>query len=780
MATYLYRLGRFAFRRRALVLTMWLALLAVLGVGAATLSGPTAESFSIPGTEAQRAQDLLAERFPQAGAGGAEARMVFAAPPGEKVTDPENRAAIEATVARLRGGAQVAAITDPLRGTVNAAGTVAYAQITYKVRADALTDADREALTGAAETGRSAGLTVEVGGDALRAPAEQGIGEVIGFLVAAVVLLITFGSLVAAGLPLVTAIIGVAAAMAGIQIVSGFVDLSSNTPTLALMLGTAVAIDYALFIVSRYRHEVAVGRPGIEAAARAVGTAGSAVTFAGLTVIIALAALAVVNVPVLTQMGLAAAAAVAVAVLIALTLLPALLGFAGHRITGRRRRAAESGGHRPHGPQSDGPTPRDRESDGLTPRNPENGGLTPRNPENGGLTPRNPENGGLTRRDPENGGRATAGRRWAELVTRRPVLTLVGATAVLLVIAIPGLGLRLGLPGDNMDGPQTTQHKAYDMLTEGFGPGVNGPLLVVVDAGRGADAKATAAEVTAAVKSLPGVAKVGPATVNPAGDTAILQVVPTSAPDSQETTDLVHAIRGYDDTVLVTGTTAVNIDMSAKLGAALGPYLAVIVILAFLLLTLLFRALLVPLKAIAGFLLSVAATFGAVVAVFQWGWLAGPLGVEQTGPVVSLMPVILIGIVFGLAMDYEVFLVSRMREEHVHGAAPTEAVVNGFSHSARVVTAAAIIMISVFSGFVLSPDSMIKSIGFALAVAILLDAFLVRMTIVPAAMALLGRRAWALPRWLDRILPDVDVEGDRLRTDEDVPRQDPELVGVSG
>ncbi|GGQ62923.1 MMPL family transporter [Couchioplanes azureus] len=725
MATYLYRLGRFAFRRRALVLTMWLALLAVLGVGAATLSGPTAESFSIPGTEAQQAQDLLAERFPQAGAGGAEARVVFAAPAGEKLTDPENRAAIEATVARLRTGARVGAVTDPLPTGINPAGTVAYAQVTYKVRADALTGQDREVLSGAAAAGRAAGLTVETGGDALREPAGQGVGEVVGFLVAAVVLLVTFGSLVAAGLPLVTAVIGVGAAMAGIQIVSGFVDLSSNTPTLALMLGTAVAIDYALFIVSRYRHEVAAGRAGIEAAGRAVGTAGSAVTFAGLTVIIALAALAVVNVPVLTQMGLAAAAAVAVAVLIALTLLPALLGFAGGRVTGRHGRA----------------------------------------------------------RDPEgDDARPTAGRRWARLVTRRPVPALLGATLALLVVAIPALDLRLGLPGDNMSGPQTTQRRAYDMLTAGFGPGFNGPLLVVVDAGPGADAKAVATEVGTAVSGLPDVAKVGPAAVNPAGDTAILQVVPRSAPDSRETTDLVHAIRDTDEAlpgeILVTGTTALNIDMSAKLGAALGPYLAVIVILAFLLLTVLFRALLVPLKAIAGFLLSVAATFGAVVAVFQWGWLAGPLGVEQTGPVVSLMPVVLIGIVFGLAMDYEVFLVSRMREEHVHGAAPGRAVVNGFGHGARVVTAAAVIMISVFAGFVLSDDSMIKSIGFALAAAILLDAFVVRMTIVPAAMALLGRRAWALPRWLDRILPDVDVEGDRLRAGPHAPRPEPELVAA--
>ncbi|MFI5493644.1 MMPL family transporter [Actinoplanes sp. NPDC051859] len=721
MASYLARLGRFAYRRRVLVLTLWLALITILGAGAATLSGPTAETFSIPGTEAQRAQDLLVDRFPQAG-GGAEARIVFAAPAGQKLTDPAHRAAINAALAPVRGGPHVATVTDPFQGAVNPAGNVAYAQVTYRVRANALTDADRDALAEARAAGRTAGLTVETGGDALRKPAGHGIGEVLGFGIAAVVLLITFRSLLAAGLPLLTAALGVATVLAGIHIGSGFTDLSSNTPTLALMLGTAVAIDYALFIVSRYRHEVAGGRVGIEAAGHAVGTAGSAVVFAGLTVVIALAALAVVNVPVLTQMGIAAAVAVTVAVLIALTLLPALLGFAGSRITGTTAR--------PDSPAAPTAAPSPTAGVGV--------------------------------------GERTMGRRWVGLVTRRPVVTLVVATLGLLALAIPALDLRLGLPGDELAAPGTTQRKAYDMLTAGFGPGFNGPLLVVVDVAGTGDPKAAAEEVTTAVRALPDVAAVGPATINPGGDTAILRVIPASAPDRPETTDLVHAIRNLDDqvpaTVLVAGTTAINIDMSAKLGAALGPYLSVIVVLALLLLTVLFRAVWVPIKAIAGFLLSVAATFGAVVAVFQWGWLAELFGVAQTGPVISLMPVVLIGIVFGLSMDYEVFLVSRMREEYVQGATPADAVADGFGHSARVVTAAAIIMVSVFAGFVLSTDLMIKSIGFALAVAVLFDAFVVRMTIVPAAMTLLGRRAWALPSFLDRMLPRIDVEGESLAT----------------
>jgi RND superfamily putative drug exporter len=730
MATYLYRLGRLAFRRRKLVLAIWLAMLGLLGVGAATLSGPTSGDFTIPGTEAQQAQDLLAERFPDASAGGAEARVVFAAPAGARLTDPGVRAAVDRTVADLRTGRQVAEVSDPLRGTVNEAGTIAYARVTFRVPAGEITEADRAALLDAAGTGRAAGLTVEAGGDALQAEPEQGLSEVIGFGVAAVVLTVTFGSLVAAGLPLLTAFLGVALTMAGITIASGFFDLSSSTSTLALMLGIAVSIDYALFIVSRYRHELALGRTGAEAAGRAVGTAGSAVTFAGLTVLVALTALAVVNIPVLTEMGLAAAGAVAVAVLIALTLLPALLGFTGRRLTGR---------------------------------------------------------GGNTRDIEADGARPTLSLRWARLVTRRPVLTVVTAVAGLLLIAVPALDLRLGLPGDNMAAPDTTQRKAYDLMTAGFGAGFNGPLLVVVDAAGSAQPEAAATAAAAGIRALPGVVSVSPPRFNPAGDTAMLQVVPASAPDTTETTELVHTIRagagelrertGAD--LAVTGTTAVTIDIAAKMGGALLPYLGVIVVLAFLLLTVLFRSVLVPLKAIAGFLLSVVATFGAVVAVFQWGWLADLIGVDQTGPIVSLLPVILIGIVFGLAMDYEVFLVSRMREEHVHGASPTRAVVDGFAHGARVVTAAAIIMISVFAGFVLAPDALIKSIGFALAAAILLDAFVVRMTIVPAVMALLGRRAWALPRWLDRLLPNVDVEGERLRVAEpEEPPAVPELVGA--
>ena len=706
MASFLYRLGRFAFRRRWLVVGLWLAILAVAVTGAAALSGPTSDSVRIPGTPSQQAIDLLQERFPQASAGGATARMVFAAPAGQRLTGTATKADIERIVAELRRAPQVAAVTDPFQsGAVDPAGTIGFAQATYRVPAEELTDGDRSALTGIADRARESGLGVEVGGDALQPPNEQGLGEVIGVAVAAVVMVITFGSLVAAGLPLLTALLGIGIGIGVITAATGFIDLSSTTPILALMLGLAVAIDYALFIVSRYREELGEGREPQEAAGRAVGTAGSAVVFAGLTVVIALAALSVVGVPLLTQMGLAAAFTVAIAVVIALTLLPAMLGFAGRRVLGK--------------------------------------------------TSRNQH------------GTTTRGTRWARAITRRPVVALLVAVAALGIVAIPALDLRLGMPDDGNAAPATTQRKAYELLATGFGAGFNGPLTVVVDTPAGA-AKATAEEVARKVTGLPGVTAAATSAVNPAGDTALLTVIPASGPGDDATKDLVQAVRNLDGTVAgasisVTGLTAINIDVSTKLGDALIPYLAIVVGLAFMLLMLVFRSVLVPIKATLGFLLSVAATFGAVVAVFQWGWAAELLGVERTGPITSFLPIVLIGIVFGLAMDYQVFLVTRMREDHVHGAAPREAVVTGFGHGARVVTAAAIIMTSVFAGFILSPDPIIKSFGFSLAAAVLFDAFVVRMTIVPAVMTLLGRAAWWLPRWLDRLLPDVDVEGEKLR-----------------
>ncbi|MCX5198961.1 MMPL family transporter [Streptomyces sp. NBC_00249] len=711
MATFLYRLGRGAFRRRGLVALLWVALLFAAGFGAATASAPTSGSFSIPGTEAQKAFDLLDKKFPGMSADGATARIVVKAPAGAKVTDPAPKAEVEKIISDLKNGpgaAQVASVEDPYQTqAVSQDGSTTFVSVKYKVSGMELKDEARDALKESGQDAQKAGLQVEIGGDALMEAPETGSGEVIGILIAAIVLIITFGSLIAAGLPLLTAIIGVGIGVSSITALANVLDLGNTTSTLAMMIGLAVGIDYALFIVSRYRVELAEGRERDEAAGRAAGTAGSAVVFAGLTVVIALVGLAVVNIPMLTKMGVAAAGTVVIAVLVALTLVPAILGFAGKKVLPAGQKSKLFGKGKPAGAEP----------------------------------------------------KANGGTRWARFVLRRPVMVLLAGVIGLGVIAIPASKLEMGLPDDGAKPTSTSQRKAYDLLSEGFGPGFNGPLMVVVDGD-----KALADKTADRIKGLEGVAAVMPPMQNEAKDAAIISVIPKDRPSSAETEDLVHSIReGNGKDVFVSGQTAMNIDFSQKMNDALLPYLALVVGLAFLLLMLVFRSVLVPLKAALGFLLSVVAALGAVVAVFQWGWLGSLFGVEQTGPIMSMMPIFMVGVVFGLAMDYEVFLVTRMREAYVHGERPGQAVVTGFQYSARVVVAAAVIMIAVFSGFMGASDSMVKMIGFGLAVAVLFDAFVVRMAIVPAVLALLGHKAWWLPKWLDKILPNVDVEGESLR-----------------
>jgi RND superfamily putative drug exporter len=700
MSAYLYRLGRFTYTQRRFVALVWLVIVGAVVAGAATLSGSSSDSFTVPGTESQEALDVLEERFPEAAADGATARVVFVAPDGETLGESANREIVEEVVATIQASPQVAQLASPFETEmISPDGTVALARVTYAVGFLELDDVTRELLFDAAKGGRDQGLTVELGGDAIEAEPELG-SELVGLVVAAAVLIVTFGSLVAAGMPLVVGVTGVLIGVAGITAATGFMDIGSTTPILATMLGLAVGIDYSLFIVSRYRHELIIGRDGAEAAGRAIGTAGSAVVFAGLTVIIALGALAVVDIPLLTEMGFAAALTVGLAVLVALTMLPALLGFAGRRV----------------------------------------------------LSVRMP---GLKVRDAE-GDEPTFGRRWAQFIGRRPIAVLAVAVVTLGIIALPVADLRLGLPDEGTYPAGSTQRQAYDHIADGFGPGFNGPLLVVAD---GRDAAETAASV---LSDMDGVLTASEPVFNEGGDTAIINVVPESAPDSAQTEDLVEVIRAELPSALVTGTTAVFIDFNEKMREALVPYLAVVVGLSFVLLMIVFRSIVVPLKAALGFLLSIAATFGALVAIFQWGWLTDLLGIEQTGLVISILPILIIGVVFGLAMDYEVFLVTRMREEFVYGADPQDAVVTGYQHGARVVAAAALIMFSVFGGFALGDAGDVIQMGVALAIAIVFDALIVRMTIVPAVLALVGEHAWRLPRWLDRLLPNVDVEGERL------------------
>ncbi|MGE4426469.1 MAG: MMPL family transporter [Solirubrobacteraceae bacterium] len=705
MATSLFKLGRLAFRRRKAVLAVWLVVLVGAFAAAATLSGPTTDAATMPGTESQQAADLLEERLPQAG--GASGRIVFAAPKGQRLTG-ERRAAITAAVAGAEKAPGVSGVSDPV---ISEDGRVALAQVAWSAPAEDIPDGSIDAVHAAAETARAADVQVEFGGEAVADEASLGgTGELIGFAVAALVLAITFGSLSAAGLPLLTALIGVAVGIMGITAVTGFVDMDSMVPTVALMLGLAVSIDYALFIISRHRTQLFQGMGLEESVARAVGTAGSAVVFAGATVLIALASLTVVGIPFLTAMGLAAAGTVAVAVLVSLTLVPALLGFAGERIAKGKNFDA---GRRVAKP--------------------------------------------------------TLGTRWVGLLTRHRLVAVVTTVLALAALSIPVLDMRLGQSDDSTAAPEETNRQAYDLLADGFGPGFNGPLTLVVDAGAGGDAKAAAAAVATEFGQLEDVADVGTPTLNQAGDTAVVSLTPRSGPSAEATKDLVQQIRDRTATLdgelgattLVTGQTAANIDFADRLSSALLPYLAVIVGLAFLLLMIAFRSVLIPLTAVGGFLLTIGAALGVLVAVFQQGTFADVLGIEPA-PIVSVLPIFIVGILFGLAMDYQVFLVSRMREEHVRGADPTRAITEGFRHGARVVTAAALIMAAVFAGFIVEDSAIIKSIGFALAFGILVDAFVVRMTLIPALLALLGERAWWLPARLDRLLPRVNIEGEQL------------------
>ncbi|MFD6424394.1 MMPL family transporter [Streptomyces sp. NPDC060198] len=753
MASFLYRLGLGAFHRRLLVIALWGLVLVGAAVGSAVAPQAEDSPTTMPGIESQQAYDLMAERFPGAASDGATARVVFVAPDGELVTGSENRAVVEDVVSEAAGADAVASAVDPFAvGAVSDDGGTAYATVTFKETANDLTDAERAPVQDAIDEARASGMTVEVGGDALADQVEAGgPAEGIGVLVAALVLVITFGSLVAAGLPLLTAVVGVGVSVLAIGALASTFGLSSSTSSLASMLGLAVGIDYALFVVSRYREERGKGRTAREATGMAVGTAGSAVVFAGLTVIIALAGLFVVGIPTLTTMGFAAAGAVAVGILVALTLVPALLGFWPNAVLPRRLRKVAKGARKA--------ASRSAAS-----------GAGRRARRRAAVRAADAAVASACAEDVHTEPRNNGGSRWARFVTRRPIPVLIASVIGLGVIALPVLDLQLGMPGAESKSVSSTERRAYDALAEGFGPGFNGPLTIVVDAQGSADPRSAVTDIHDRLAGTNGVESVSAPRFNEAGDTAVLSAVPSTSPTDTATVELVDTIRGdrapieagTGATFEVTGTTALNIDVAQKIQDALVPYLILIVGLALLLLMVVFRSVLVPLKATLGFLLSVLAALGAVVAVFQWGWGAELLGVEQAGPIMSMMPIFLVGIVFGLAMDYEVFLVSRIRESYVHGESPKQAVVSGFRASGRVVVAAALIMMSVFAGFVTADESMIKTIGFGLAIAVLFDALVVRMAFVPAVLALLGRWAWWLPKPLARILPKVDVEGEKL------------------
>ncbi|HEY0952740.1 MMPL family transporter [Nocardioides sp.] len=719
MSSFLYRLGRFAVGSARWVVAAWLMLLILAAGSASLLGGHLQQDLSIPGTESQRGLDTLDHRFPLLA--GTSAQVLFVAPEGEQVAD--HRAEVRRVLGRVADVDHVARVVDPFAPgseyLLSADGHEALAQVLLDEGLDELDDQTVTDLEDAAEVSAASPLDVHLGGSIFTTTkvsisATEGLGVVI----AMVVLAMTFASVLAAGLPILTALVGVGTTMLGLLAVAAFTTVNSTTPTLALMIGLAVGIDYALFIVFRHRTQLATGMAVEDSVARSVATAGSAVIFAGTTVIIALCGLVVVGIPGITVMGFAAAAGVAIAVAVALTLVPAILALAGERLRPRPgSRAAR------HGAVAG--------STGATAGH-------------------------------------SMGARWVRGVTRAPVLTVVLTTAVLVVLALPARDLDLGLPDRGSDAPGSSSRVTYDLVSDAYGPGWNSPLLVTVDIIRTTDPVGVVEGLAADLGRLDGVAAVPLATPNPGGDLGVIQVVPETGQTDPATADLVREIRDrsasleeeYGVTDLeVTGQTAVTIDVSERLSGALLPFGLVVVGLSLLLLMIVFRSVAVPVKATLGYVLSVAASFGAVAAVFEWGWFADTLGVSRLGPVISFLPIILMGVLFGLAMDYEVFLVSRMHEDYMHGGDARGAVVSGFTASARVVAAAAIIMFSVFAAFVPHGDAIVKPIALGLAVGVFVDAFLVRMTLVPAVLALLGDRAWWLPRWLDQRVPPLDVEG---------------------
>ncbi|WP_339316710.1 MMPL family transporter [Paenibacillus sp. FSL R10-2734] len=791
MSTFLYRLGKSAYSKPWYFLTVWILILGVIGALLGVNGIQSSSEMKIEGTESQKVLDMLAKELPAAA--GGQASVAFTAPDGERLDTPErtslilkaindvysmdyiiNPVELAAQAAAAAGQAAAAAgqaaaaagqaagadasaaaagqtatadpsaaagqtdaagqaaaaaqaapygplIADgaPVPGVMlSADGSIALFQFQFTVQQTSLPSSVPDNVIKAVTEVEQAGSGITaIPSDSLKSTPSIGSTEAIGVAVAAVVLFITLGSIVAAGLPLITALLGVAISVGGAFALSNIVHMNDITPILAVMIGLAVGIDYSLFIVNRQRRLILDEKLSArEAASRAIGTAGSAVFFAGLTVIIALCGMLVIGIGFLSTMALVAAVSVLITVLLALTLLPALLGLVGERICTAKARSKH-------------------------------------------VASANKARHGFSHR----WANATVKYRWAIIV----LVVLVLGTA-----AIPVTKMELGIPSGASANLDTPARQSYDIISKGFGEGFNGPLLLVAQPNNPADkiSMETLGKLVQELQMHDNVTLVSPMGVNATGDIAIISLIPKTGPTDTATRDLVQDLRdpasglasGNDVTLGVTGFTAINIDMSSKLSDAFPVYIGIIVILSLIILLLVFRSIIVPIKATVGFILSVLATFGLTTAVYQWGWMHSLFGFDTGGPLLSFMPILVTGILYGLAMDYQVFLVSSMREAYVHGRHGNDSVVHGYDLSSRVVLAAGVIMVSVFAGFIFAPDAMIKQIGFALAFGILIDAFIIRMTLVPAVMAVFGDKAWWLPKWLDRLLPNLDVEGDKL------------------
>jgi RND superfamily putative drug exporter len=763
MTLLLYRLGRAAVRRRRLTVLAWVVLaVGVIALGQAS-GGRTADAFEIPGVESQRALDVLEEDFPSAA--GTSAQLVFAAE-GGTLSDPEAAAAVDAALADVAAQPDVGAVGELQRSDGD---RIAYADVQYERPSEDIRDAAFERLEATAASADATGaVRMELGGDLPSEAVQQEPEgqEMVGLVVAMIVLLVAFGSVIAMGLPIGLALVGLATSIGLITLIASVVEVNSIAPTLAAMIGLGVGIDYALFIVTRHRENLRLGMTVEEAAGRAIATSGSAVLFAGVTVMIAICGLAIAGITVVTVMGLMAGLTVAVMVAIALTLLPALLGFAGHKIDAirlpgwrRRARRGAAGAAAPAGAlRSDGPARLSPGADGVAGAA---GAAALARSASG--APGAAEAAGMAGAVE----RETMWHRWGRQVSAHPWRYLTAGVLVLGLLTVPVFSMRLGMT-DNGSSPESlTTRQAYDLLGEGFGPGFNGPLVLSVELD-GAPVESLA-PLSAAIEDDPGVRDVSPVEPNDEGTAAVLRVIPETSPQADETTQLVHRLR--DDVippaladapgveVHVGGQTALFIDLSDKVSSRLPWFIGAVITLSVVLLMMVFRSIAVPLKAAVMNLLSIGAAYGVIVAVFQWGWLKDVFGVEETVPIVSFMPMMLFAILFGLSMDYEVFLLSRVREEYLHRRDNDAAVIEGIAATARVITSAALIMISVFAAFVLGDDPMIKMFGLGLATAVLIDATVVRIVLVPATMKLLGDRNWWLPEWLDRRLPNLDIEG---------------------
>lgn len=731
MAKFLSRIGAASARHRILVLVLWGAALIAVATGTLTGLRFSDGGFDLSDTESGRALSTMQKEFPNTQTDDTKGtlQLVFLAPEGQKITSKANRELIAQARDTAGNIEHVASVSNPFstqQPYVSSDGTTAVVTVSVSHLTDDNAEDIYDGVLAVSHQARTDGLGAEVGGSITSEVPEQSPAEGAGVIIAFIVLFFTFGSLLAAGANMLGAVLGLAVGLLGVFSFSAIHPIGSTTPTLAGMIGLAVGIDYGLFILARFRTELREGRSIDQAIARASGTAGSAVVFAGMTVVIALAGLSVVRISFITEMGLAAAVTVATSVLMALTLLPALMRSMGYRVMRRkeRRRFLVQAANGPI------PVPEQSQPEAQIP--------------------------GRTR--------LTFLQHWIRIVVKAPLLIGGVAVLALLALSIPTFSLSTSLSTPGGDDPATTQRIAYDQISDKFGAGSQGALIVLAE---GPQVTSRLPATTEMLSGLDDVASVTEAGVTKDDGTAMIQVVPASGPVDSSTRDLVENIRDHDGDVAgvdlsVTGSTAVDIDTNEKLAKALIIYLVLIVGLSLVLLIILFRSLLVPLLGTLGFLLSLGTGFGMTVGVFQWGWFDSLVPAPSGNPILSLLPILIVGILFGLAMDYQVFLVSRMHEAHRRGLRPLEAIIDGFDRTAVVIVAAALIMGSVFTGFALAVSPFVAAIGFALAIGIVTDALIVRMIIVPAALALFGEAAWWIPQWLDRILPNIDAEGQAL------------------